>query len=72
MANAKTSAKSAAKSSFHPESIRVVPLYNPKPELKLADLAKDKSDSELFDDGGTGAPAAHPKLVITVGRSSKT
>ena len=44
------------------ESIRVVPLYHPKMDLKMQDIGFKKEDSELFKPGKTAA-AATPKLV---------
>lgn len=67
MANTKkTTSKGLPKVASNPESIRVVPLYNPKPEMKLSDLAKGKADSELFG-SDTGVFAAIPKLVYNGG-----
>lgn len=48
------------------ESIRVVPLYHPKMNVKLRDIGIKKSDSELFRKG-KAAPVGTPKLVYNGG-----
>jgi hypothetical protein len=61
----KTASKPARPVS-DPEAIRVVPLHNPKAEVKLEDLGKETGDSELF----TGKPevwAKTPKLIYNGG-----
>jgi hypothetical protein len=45
-----------------PETIRVVPLHYPKPEVRLEDLGTNKEDSELFDPKNR-APIPNAHLV---------
>lgn len=49
-----------------PETIRVVPLHYPKPEVKLQDLGTNSEDSELFD-GQNQAPIPPAHLVYNGG-----
>ena len=65
MATKTKAKKTLLKAKSNPESVRVVPLFNPKQDLKLEDLGKEE-DNDLF----TGKPkplAGIPKLVYNGG-----
>jgi hypothetical protein len=63
MATTKKKTKAGpARASSDTESIRVVPLYNPKMDLKLEEIGIKKDDLEFFKPGKIVA-AALPKLV---------
>ncbi|MDB5279924.1 MAG: hemagglutinin protein [Ferruginibacter sp.] len=60
----KAAPKAAPKVKASAESIRVVPLFNPKMDIKLEDLSAKKEDSELLT---MAPPTATPKLVYNRG-----
>lgn len=62
--SAKKTAKAPSKITSNAEAIRVVPLYNPKPEVKLEDLASGTEDKELLL---VAVQQALPKLVYNGG-----